>query len=375
MLKKLAVGVIFGGQSGEHEVSLVSANSVIKALDKSKYKIIPIGITKQGQWLIYNKPLNILKKGDIINKSSQGIISPDPKKGGLIFFDNEYFATHKKTQIIDIIIPILHGTYGEDGTMQGLFELANIPYVGANVLASAIGIDKIIQKQLFHEKGLLITNYTYFNNNEYKHNKKSILNKSEALGFPLFVKPANLGSSVGISQVKNKKELFEAINYALHYDRKVIIEKALINVREIEVAVLGNDSPQASVPGEIISSSDFYDYNAKYVDGLSETIIPAKLPKNVIKNIQQIATKAFKIINCSGMARVDFLITKNNKIYINELNTIPGFTSISMYPKLWQSTGLTYTKLLDKLIQLAIERHKEKNSLSTTYKPIKKWYK
>ena len=259
--------------------------------------------------------------------------------------------------------------------MQGLLELANIAYIGANVLASAIGMDKVIQKQLFQQAKLPVVDYIYFLGKYFNKNQSKILENITKLGLPVFIKPANLGSSVGISRIQNKNKLISAIKYALNYDRKIIIEKAIINPREIEIAVLGNDKPQASTPGEVIASSDFYDYDAKYVSGLSKTVIPAKLPKNITKKIRQMAIGAFKAIDCCGMARVDFLLAEDKKIYLSELNTIPGFTSISMYPKLWEASGLSYTKLLDKLISLAIERHKKKSRLSTSYKPKAKWYR
>ncbi len=379
MNKKINVGVIYGGRSGEHEVSLVSAESIIKALDKSKYNIIPIGITKKGTWVTSSNNLSGLKAGKFNNTKSSKIISPDATKRGLVSLHNKHFATHIKnsnlTKHINVIFPILHGTYGEDGTMQGLLELANIAYIGANVLASAIGMDKVIQKQLFQQAKLPVVDYIYFLGKYFNKNQSKILENITKLGLPVFIKPANLGSSVGISRIQNKNKLISAIKYALNYDRKIIIEKAIINPREIEIAVLGNDKPQASTPGEVIASSDFYDYDAKYVSGLSKTVIPAKLPKNITKKIRQMAIGAFKAIDCCGMARVDFLLAEDKKIYLSELNTIPGFTSISMYPKLWEASGLSYTKLLDKLISLAIERHKKKSRLSTSYKPKAKWYR
>jgi D-alanine-D-alanine ligase len=379
MNKKINVGVIYGGRSGEHEVSLVSAESIIKALDKLKYNVIPIGITKKGTWLTSKNNLSNLKAGKFKNIESSKIILPDATKRGLVRIDNKYFATHyniqkSKNPTIDIIIPIIHGTYGEDGTIQGLLELANIPYIGANVLASAIGMDKVIQKQLFQQAKLPVVDYIYFLGKDFNKNQSKTLKNIAKLGLPIFIKPANSGSSVGISKIHNQNKLTPAIKYALNYDRKIIIEKAVINPREIEIAVLGNDKPQASMPGEIIASNDFYDYDAKYVSGLSKTVIPAKLPKNISNKIRQMAIEAFKAIDCCGMARVDFLLAKGNKIYLSELNTIPGFTSISMYPKLWEASGLPYPKLLDKLIKLAIEYHKEKSKLSTTYKPRKNWY-
>lgn len=379
MSRKIRVGVLFGGRSGEHEVSLVSAEHIIRALDKSKYEVIPIGISKKGTWLTQNNPLNKLKQDQLKELKFEKIITPDPTKKSLVIVNSKYFTTQNKkltfTKQLDVVIPALHGTYGEDGTVQGLLELANLPYVGANVLASAIGMDKVIQKKLFQQANLPTPDYTYFLTKDFKKNPNLTIKIATQLKFPLFVKPANLGSSVGITKVYNKQALLPAIKYAAQYDRKIIIEKAIINPHEIEVAVLGNDNPRASIPGEIIASSEFYDYDAKYVDGLSETIIPAKLKKTITAKIRAMAITAFKIIDCSGMARVDFLITAKDQIYLSELNTIPGFTTISMYPKLWAASGLPYPKLLDTLIKLALERHREKSRLSTTYQPKKKWYK
>jgi len=379
MGRKIRVGVLFGGRSGEHEVSLVSAEHVIRALDKSKYEIIPIGISKKGTWLTQSNPLNKLKQDQLKELKFEKIITPDPTKKSLVTVINKYFtAKNKKFNFfkkLDIVFPILHGTYGEDGTVQGLLELANLPYVGANVLASAIGMDKVIQKKLFQQANLPTVDYIYFLKKDFKKNSNLTIKKAAQLKFPLFVKPANLGSSVGITKIYNKRELLPAIKYAARYDRKIIIEKAVINPREIEVAVLGNDNPRASVPGEIVASSEFYDYDAKYIDGLSKTVIPAKLKKTIATKIRAMAITAFKVIDCSGMARVDFLVTAKDQIYLSELNTIPGFTTISMYPKLMKASGLPYSKLLDTLIKLALERHHEKSCLSTTYQPKNKWYK
>ena len=355
--KKLRIGVIFGGRSGEHEVSIVSAQSVMKALDKKKYQVIPIGIAKQGLWITKN-PVQALKTGQMKEKGTRLIPEEVLKR-------------------CDVIFPVLHGSYGEDGTVQGMFEMANIVYVGGGVLGSAVAMDKVIQKQLCDQAGLPSVKYDWFLSKDWQKNKKAILQRlNRGLRYPMFTKPANLGSSVGIGKCHNQKELIAGINDAIKYDRKIIVEQGIENIQEIEVAVLGNDNPRASVPGEIIASNEFYDYDAKYVDGKSQAIIPAKLPKGVTKQIQEIAVKAFKVLDLSGMARVDFLVKKKGyKIYLNEVNTIPGFTSISMYPQLWQASGLPYAKLLDKLIELALERHQEKNSLATSYQPKEYWYR
>ncbi len=374
MQRKLRVAVIFGGRSGEHEVSLVSAESVMKNLDRSKYEVIPIGITRDGKWLTTKDSLETLKAGSSLELTTEKIISPDTTKKRLVPISKKYLRSKSLQEKIDAVIPMLHGTYGEDGTIQGLLELAGIAYVGANVLASAVGMDKIIQKQLFLQAGLPVVKFNYYLSGEIKKDFNRISRETSALGYPVFTKPANLGSSVGISRVDGKINLKHALLQAAKFDRKIIIEKAVIDPREIEIAILGNDNPKASVPGEVVTSSDFYDYNAKYVDGLSRTLVPAKLNKRTIATIQKLAIQAFKIIDCSGMARIDFLLTKRGKIYLSEVNTIPGFTSISMYPKLWEASGINFSKLLDTLIQLALERQKIRDSLDTNYKPKEKWY-
>jgi len=382
MIKKnrIKIGVIFGGRSGEHEVSIVSAQSVMKFLDKKKYDVIPIAITKQGAWLAGPQAVNLLKAG-IKKMAKKSILAPDPTERGIINIEEKKttkFLSKFQPQIkMDVIFPVLHGTYGEDGTIQGLMELANIPYIGANVLGSAVGMDKIIQKDLFKNANLPIVKYIWFLTKEWKKNSLIILRRIEKeLKYPVFIKPVNLGSSVGISKANNKNQLKKAINLASQFDRKVIVEEGVRNVREIEVSVLGNDYPKASIAGEIIPSNDFYDYDAKYIDGKSLAHIPAKISKSIMQKIQTTAINAFKILDLCGMARVDFFLTKKtNKVYLNEVNTIPGFTSISMYPKLWEESGLTYPKLLDELIHLAIERHKEKNQLKTSFESGSDWYK
>lgn len=369
--KKIKVGVIFGGRSGEHEVSLVSAESIIKSLDSKKFRVIPIGITKEGKWLATGNPLKALKLGKSreITEVAEPIINPS-RKG--------FLRTVKGTIISpDVLFPVLHGSYGEDGIIQGVFEMANIPYVGSGVLGSALGMDKVVQKQLFHETGLSIVDFFYFNKNEWEEDRGNILRRIEKkIKYPLFVKPTNLGSSVGISKVKNKKELTKGIKSALKYDCKVIVERGLENIREIECSVLGNEEPQASLPGEIITSGEFYDYNAKYIDGFSEVIVPAKLTPSLLNKLQNFSLRAFKLLNLEGLARIDFFVTKKiGKIYINEVNTMPGFTSISMYPKLWEASGLPYKELLSRLIKLATEKHKEKINLLNSFVPKSDWYK
>ena len=373
MERKLRVGVIFGGRSGEHEVSLVSATSVITALDADKYEVVPIGITQEGRWLSSDKGLKLLKEKTGIEQAPECFLVPEPNRQALVAAG----SGEMHSPPIDVIFPLVHGTYGEDGTLQGLLELANIPYVGAGVLASAVGMDKIVQKQIFQQEKLPVAKYIWFHSSvcrEHPERVAAIVAKS--LTYPVFVKPANTGSSVGISKAHNRKELREALALAVEYDRKVIIEQGINNIREIECSVLGNDEPVASVPGEIVPSNEFYDYNAKYVDGKSEAIIPAKLPKRVSEEVRRIALQAYRALDIAGMARVDFLVVrKSNKIYLNEVNTIPGFTSISMYPKLWEASGLGYRDLLDRLIELALERHRAKNELRTVYNPDRDWYK
>lgn len=372
---KIRVGVVFGGRSAEHEVSLVSAASVIDALDRKKYEIIPIGITPEGRWLCTPDAVRFLKERVRLDRLPERILLPDPKQRGLIEINPESQTGNPKS--LDVIFPVIHGTFGEDGTIQGLFELADIPYVGAGVLGSAVGMDKVITKELCQQARIPVTPYVWFLTKQYRKQSRRIVSSIEhTLSYPCFVKPANLGSSVGISKAHKKMELLKAIELAAGYDRKILVEKSIEHSREIEVSVLGNDEPIASLPGEILSSNEFYDYDAKYVDGKSQSVIPVDLPKHTVKDLQKLAIRCFQVTDCAGMARVDFLVTKkSNKIYVNEINTIPGFTSISMYPKLWEASGISYPRLLDKLIELAIERHHEKQKLKTTYQPKSDWYR
>ncbi len=373
MSSKLVIGVLFGGRSAEHEVSLVSAASIINALDKSKYDIVPIGISKEGRWLSTVNALQLLKDRSPIEQLPEHVLLPDPRKRSLV---NISGAFPQNAQRLDVIFPVIHGTFGEDGTIQGLFELAEIPYVGAGVLGSAVGMDKVVAKQLLERAGIPVAKGIWFTSAEYATNPKHFIALIErSLKYPCFVKPPNQGSSVGISKAHNRKELAAAIVLASEYDRKILVEKAVRSPREIELSVLGNDEPVVSLPGEIIPSNEFYDYNAKYVDGRSEAQIPAALPKTLVKKLQACAAKAFRVLDCAGMARVDFLVQKNGTFFLNEINTIPGFTSISMYPKLWEASGLPYPQLLDKLIALARERHAAKKQLKTMYTPTSDWYK
>ena len=370
---RIRVGVIFGGRSVEHEVSLVSAASVINALDKEKYDVVPIGIASNGQWLSSNETLRLLKEKRSIELEQEQLLTPDPRKQSLVAI-NDGGGVGKA---LDVIFPVMHGKFGEDGSLQGLLELADIPYVGPGVLGSAVGMDKVMQKELLVRAHIPTVPSIWFTLEEYEtRHKKIITDVERMLRYPLFVKPSNSGSSIGITKAHNRKELLESIDTAGQFDRRILVEQGINHAREIECGILGNDQPAASVPGEIVPCNEFYDYNAKYVDEKSNAIIPAKLPNTVVKKIQQYALRAFRALDCAGMARVDFLLTKKtNRIYLNEINTIPGFTSISMYPKLWQASGVSYSALLDTLIQLAIERHKAKAKLKTTYQPKNDWYK
>jgi D-alanine-D-alanine ligase len=389
MMKKFRVGILFGGRSGEHEVSLLSAASVLQAIDKNKFEVVPIGITKEGRWLtaseaerlLQGKPIEEarpLRAGDpeatpgaaVLAKGEAVVVPPEPihRENGMVPFQTAPLARRAADRAInvDIIFPVLHGTFGEDGTIQGLLELADIPYVGAGVLGSAAGMDKDVMKALFHSAGLPIVQHVTILRGNWEGEPKKIEKLVEKkLKYPLFVKPANLGSSVGISKARNRKELGPAIYEAAKFDRKIIVEEgvggAKNKAREIECSVLGNDRPQASVPGEIVPSKEFYDYTAKYLDEGSQLIIPAKLTKSETKKVQELAIRAFQAVDCAGLARVDFLMDpKTRKLFVNEINTMPGFTAISMYPKLWAASGLPFPQLIDKLIQLGLERHQEK---------------
>jgi len=369
--RRLRVGIIFGGRSGEHEVSLVSATAVMSALDSEKYDVVPIGITPEGRWISSPRALGMLKEKAPLDREPERFLIPEPNRQGLIAAGGDGGTPVP----LDVVIPLVHGTYGEDGTLQGLLELANIPYVGAGVLASAVGMDKIVQKMVFAEAGLPVVRYCWCHSAECRENPTKVMRMVEReLRYPVFVKPANTGSSVGISKVHARGELAPALAHAAEFDRKVIIEQGIRNAREIECSVLGNDAPEASMPGEIIPSNEFYDYDAKYVDGKSTAVVPARLRAPVVRKIREIAVRAYSAIDCAGMARVDFFVTKG-KVYLNEINTIPGFTAISMYPKMWEAAGLSFSGLLDRLIRLAIQRHGEMNARRTSYSPAKDWYR
>jgi len=372
--KKLRVGILFGGKSGEHEISLRSARSILKAIDGKKYDVVELGITQQGRWLASGDSQALLGESTtpaaVTSEKSLTIASAAAEPGS--------------GAGVDVVFPVLHGTFGEDGTIQGLFELADIPYVGSGVLGSSAGMDKDAMKRMFFAAGLPQTPHITLLRSEWRADpKKSTRLIEKSLTYPLFVKPANLGSSVGISKVKQRADLAPAMDLAASFDRKIVIEQGVggpgVKPRELEVAVLGNDTPEASIVGEIVPAKEFYDYEAKYeLNGADESvsIIPAKLTAAESKKIRAMAIAAFRACDCSGLARVDFLMaparrSKKGKarpaeILLNEINTMPGFTSISMYPKLWQASGLTYKKLIDRLIELALERHKEKQQTTFT---------
>jgi D-alanine-D-alanine ligase len=387
-MAKTRVGVLFGGRSGEHEVSLLSAASVMKAIDKSKYEVVPIGITKAGQWLIETHAEQLLKgeykdgqqlrAGDpeatpsaaVLAHGESVLVPPMPSdastgKAALAPFQQERRKSAPALEV-DVIFPVLHGTFGEDGTIQGLLELADVAYVGSGVLGSAAGMDKDVMKKLFRDAGLPLVKHVTVLRPRWEREPKKVRKEIEAkLKYPVFVKPANLGSSVGISKVHDGSELAAAMDEAAKYDRKIVIEQGVGGkkgkAREIECAVLGNDDVKASICGEIVPAKEFYDYEAKYIDEGSALLIPAKITKAQQKEVQAMAIKAFQACDCAGLSRVDFLMDpKSGKFYINEVNTMPGFTSISMYPKLWGATGVEYPALIDRLIQLALERHADR---------------
>lgn len=371
-MRKKRVGLIFGGRSGEHEISLLSARGVMGAIDREKYEVIPIGITKEGRWLASGDPMKALASGELAESNPAALLA-EPSQRGLLRLEEreqEQALRAVKAGQIDVAFPILHGPYGEDGTMQGLLELAGLPYVGAGVAASAVGMDKILFKNIMRAHGLPIVPYVAIKRKAWEKAPGQVVARVEAeIGYDAFVKPANLGSSVGITKAHNQAELRAALDEAARYDRKLLVEKA-IDGREIEVSVLGNDAPIASVPGEIVPSNEFYDYAAKYLDGKSELLIPAPIPDETAERVQALAIEAYVAIDCAGMARADFLLDRQSgEVYVNELNTLPGFTPISMYPKLWEASGMPYAELIERLIELALERHTDKSRSATSYQP------
>jgi D-alanine-D-alanine ligase len=384
-MKRLRVGVLYGGRSGEHEVSLASAASVFAHLDRSRYEPIPIRIDKDGRWSIADKPPATMVAGEVIEQARLEAARPSregrevhlvahPSGETILSIDRSQKSSDDlPTAVVtglslDVIFPMLHGPCGEDGTIQGLLELANIPYVGAGVLASAVGMDKGVMKVLFTARGLPVGPHRVILRHEWESRAETLAAElARTLKFPMFVKPANMGSSVGISKAKDAAGLGDALALAGSYDRKIVVEAAIPEAREIECGVLGNDAPDASLPGEIVPSREFYDYEAKYLDEGSKTIIPADLPKKTTEQVRRFAIEAFKAIDGAGMARVDFLLSRaTGALFVNEVNTIPGFTTISMFAKLWAASGVEYPALLDRLIALAVERHAEKQQLRTS---------
>ncbi len=364
-MSKTRLGVFFGGRSGEHEVSLLSARSVINALDQDRYDVVEIGITKDGQWLSGPQALQAFETSDTA-KLEPVVMIPEPGNFGLYRRrEGEVFERYLE---LDMAFPVLHGTFGEDGTLQGLFELAEVPYVGAGVLSSAVAMDKGLFKHVMRANALPVLDWVVTTDVDFQTAMDTALDQAEAIGdYPLFTKPANMGSSVGITRCENRSDLVEGLQEALQYDRRIVIERG-ISAREIELSVLGNEKPIASIAGEVVPSDVFYSYKAKYIDDDSELYIPADLPAATAEAAQEIAIDAYKAIDCAGMARVDFLLERSSgELYLNEINTIPGFTNISMYPKLWEASGLAYSALLDRLIDLGLERHKQRVSLLRSY--------
>ncbi len=373
--KKIRVGLIFGGKSGEHEVSLASAQAVLRALDAEKYDAVLIGVTKEGQWLTGGNPLKQLVNATtsplLKAMNGAGKDSASTSNGTSAMVSHaaaEMTTANALNETVDVVFPLIHGPNGEDGTIQGLLELADLPYVGANVAASAVGMDKALMKSLFRNAGLPVAEYLVVLRHKWEHDPEETIHEIETiLRYPCFVKPANMGSSVGISKVRNWDELTQALTTAALYDRKILVERA-IEGREIECSVLGNDAPLASLPGEVIPMREFYDYDAKYADANTQLIIPADLTGEQTRTVQELAVRAFQAIDCNGMARVDFFLEKRDgKFLVNELNTIPGFTNLSMYPKMWEASGVSYSQLIDRLIQLALERHEDKRRNKVTY--------
>jgi len=379
---------MFGGRSGEHEVSLASARSIMAALDPEKYEVIPLGITRQGGWIAGADPMHALEAEDFTltrpaamfaDPARQGVWTTGPGTASaedqlpLALVNHGARLTALTT--VDVVFPVLHGTFGEDGTMQGLLELAGVPYVGAGVLGSALAMDKIAFKAVVKAHGLPVGDYLAYNRRQWRTQPEDVLDEVEAqLGYPVFTKPANLGSSVGISKCCDRTALRDGLEQAALYDRRLLIEWAVPSAREIEVSVLGNEEPLASVPGEIIPSREFYDYAAKYLDAgdeASQLLIPARLDPAMTQRVRQLAVDAYRVVDGAGMARVDFLLSRETgELYLNEINTIPGFTAISMYPKLWEASGVSYPELLDRLVDLALERHAENRASERTFRPV-----
>lgn len=371
MGNRIRIGVIFGGRSGEHEVSLRSARSIISALDPAKYEVVPIGISHDGLWIAVDDIEHALSSGIEQTTGRRAALVAEPHSKALQAIESDALSALIGGPL-DVIFPVLHGTFGEDGTLQGLLELAGIPYVGSGVAGSAVGMDKILMKDVFKANGFPIPPHLSFTRTEWERDPQAVEQRLEEwLGYPQFVKPANLGSSVGISKVKNRAELTTAIAEAAQYDRRIVVEGGVPNTRELECAVLGNDDPKASIVGEIVPSNEFYDYEAKYVSDDSKLLIPAPLDETRANEIREMSVKAFRALDLAGLARVDFLMdNESGALYLNEVNTMPGFTSISMYPKLWEATGVPYAELIDRLVTLALERAEEKRRSRFTFAKV-----
>jgi len=363
---RLRVAVLFGGRSGEHEISLLSARSVMAALDPAKYEILPVGITHQGDWVVGENVLDALEQNRL-EGLEPAFIFPEPNRPGLYVLRDGQAV---KIADVDMYFPVLHGTFGEDGTIQGLFELADVAYVGAGVLGSSLGMDKGVFKDVMRANDIPVVDWIILRRSEIEKDLPAAVQRAEALGpYPLFTKPANLGSSVGVTKCKSRADLIEGLKQAAAFDRRILVERGVEGAREIEVSVLGNDDPIASVCGEILPSREFYSYEAKYLDGTSGLIIPAEIPLETAERIRELAVRAYKAIDCAGMARADFFLERNTgQVFLNELNTIPGFTRISMYPKLWNASGILYPELVDRLIQLALERKAERDVTVREYR-------
>ncbi|MEJ5239790.1 MAG: D-alanine--D-alanine ligase family protein [Anaerolineales bacterium] len=365
-MTKLRVLVLFGGRSGEHEVSLISARSVLSVLDRARYEVIEVGITHEGEWLGGEGALEAFEKGEH-SRLEPVTIFPQPGRRGLFALRGDRWV---RVSEVDVVFPVLHGTFGEDGTLQGLLEMAEVAYVGAGVVGSAVGMDKGVFKHVMRARGIPVVDWMVVTRREIETQIEEVVARAEALSaYPLFTKPANLGSSVGVTRCQNRADLVRGLREAARYDRRVLIEHGIPQAREIEVSVLGNDQPQASIAGEIIPSREFYSYEAKYLDGTSGLLIPAPLDAEQMARVQQLALEAYRAVDCAGMARVDFLMDRHSgEIYLNEINTIPGFTSISMYPKLWEASGLPYPQLVDRLIELALERQADRQRTERVYR-------
>jgi D-alanine-D-alanine ligase len=367
---RLRVGLLFGGRSGEHDVSLHSARAVMAALQQAGHEVVPIGITRAGRWLVGGDPHRALGSGEVGGEQSVSML-PEPGGAALVALGDAQVSSSKASVgSLDLLFPVLHGTYGEDGTVQGLFELAAVPYAGAGVLGSALGMDKVVQKALWRGLGLPVVEHLSMQRREFERDSEAVMDRVEqTLDYPCFTKPANLGSSVGVSKARNRTELQLGLQQAARYDAKLLVERG-IDARELECGVLGNDEPMASVVGEIVAGADFYDYRAKYLDTGSQAIIPADIDADLASRVQRLAIEAFKAIDAAGLARVDFFLDRSNgQLYINEINTMPGFTEISMYPKLWQASGVSFSELVTRIAELAMQRFAERARNQTSFSP------